>query len=248
MVRIAAHIAPALTAAVLAAASSAARADPDESLLTMYSQYGARQVDVEYGTQKASGQFPASAAAVGVGLSMDEYWYGELYLAYANDGGQSTTFDSAALQSIFDLTHGAWPVDVGLYTEVEYESDRSQGYQATVGPLLQAEFGLTTANLNFLFHRNYLADTYNPMQLDYQWQVKRRLGSSLELGVQGFGELGQWNRWAPQGQQEHRLGPVVLGKLVLDDKRVIHYNAALLFDAFDRRNAATLRMQALIAF
>lgn len=235
-------------AVMLAIASSSAQADPDESLLTTYSQYGARQVDIEYGTQKPSGQLPSSAAALGVGLSMNDNWYTELYLAYAHDGGSATVFDSAALQNIFVLTSGDSPVDLGLYTEIEYENDRTEGYKATIGPLLEAGFGLYTANLNFLLHRNYRADDYNPMQLDYQWQIKRRISSSIELGVQGFGTVGQWNHWAPQDQQEHRLGPVILGKLDLDDKRVIHYNAALLFDVQDGQRAATFRMQAIIGF
>ena len=252
MARVASQLSPlcaaAICCAILAAASTCAYADPDDSLLTTYTQYGARQVDIEYGTQKASGRFPASAATLGLGLGVEENWYSELYLGYTHDSGSATTFDSAALQNVFVLSNGSYPVDIGLYTEIEVEHDRSQGYEATIGPLFETEFGLTTANLNFLFHRNYRADAYNPMQLDYQWQIKRRIGSSLELGVQGFGELGQWDHWAPQDQQQHRLGPVILGKLALDDQRVIHYNVGLLFDAFDRQSAVTLRAQAIIGF
>ncbi|MBV8635879.1 MAG: hypothetical protein JO002_15390 [Burkholderiaceae bacterium] len=235
-------------AAALALAAGFAHADPDDSLLTTYSQYGVRQIDVEYGIQKVSHQFPADAAAFGVGLSMNDDWYSEFYLAYAHDGGNATVFDSAALENIFTLTGGTSPIDVGLFTEIEYQNDRSQGYKLAAGPLFRADFGLTTANLNLLFHRDYRADDYNPMQLDYQWQIKRRVSAALELGFQGFGTLGQWDHWAPQDQQEHRLGPVVLGRLALNDKRVIHYNAALLFDAFDRQHAATFRVQALIGF
>ena len=248
MIRIAAPFVPAIFFALLALSATRAHADPDESLLTTYSQYGSRQVDIEYGTQKTKGQFPATVAAFGAGLSIEDNWYSELYLGYAREGGSATTFDSAALQNVFALTGGRSSVDVGLYTEIEYEHDRALGYQATVGPLFEAGFGLYTANLNFLLHRDYRADAYNPMQLDYQWQIKRRITSSIELGMQGFGELGQWNHWAPQDQQQHRLGPAVLGKLDLDGKRVIHYNAALLFDAFDRQNAVTFRAQAFIGF
>ncbi|HEX8956355.1 MAG TPA: hypothetical protein VF798_08780 [Burkholderiaceae bacterium] len=70
---------------------------------------------------------------------------------------------------------------------------------------------MTTADLNLIFRRNYRADDTNPVQLACQWQIKRRLGASLEPGVQ-------------------------------------HYNAAGPFDAFDRRNAATFRLQAIIGF
>ncbi len=248
MIRATNLLVPAFAAAIFAVTPPCAYADPDDSLLTTYSQYGSRLIDIGYGTQKVPGQFPASAATFGVGDGIEEYWYSEFYLSYTHDSGGATTFDSAALQNIFDLTRGALPVDIGLYTEIEYERDRTQGYQASFGPLFQTEFGLTTANLNFLLQRNYRADAYNAMQLGYQWQIKERISASYEFGVQGFGELGQWNHWAPRDQQEHRLGPVILGKLALDDGRVIHYNVALLFDAFDRQNALTLRAQAVIGF
>src|ERR1700740_3239734 len=128
-------------AAILILAAGSAHADPNESLLTTYTQYGARQIDFEYGIQKISHQFPASAAALGVGLSMTDDWYSEAYLAYTHDNGDATVFDSAALQNTFTLTGGASPIDVGLYTEIEYENDRSQGYQVSVGPLFETGFG-----------------------------------------------------------------------------------------------------------
>jgi hypothetical protein len=86
------------------------------------------------------------------------------------------------------------------------------------------------------------------MQLDYQWQVKHRWNAALEYGIQGFGELGTWDHWAPHDQQAHRLGPVILGKVNLDGESVIHYNAAVLFDAFDGHSATTLRFQAIYGY
>ena len=223
-------------------------ADPNNSLMTIYTQNGLRQFDFEAGTQKPSGQAGESAATVGLGFGINERWFSEIYLSAARSQGESSKFDSAALVNTIALTDQQSPFDLGLYTEIEYEQDRSAGYKATFGPLLQSSFGLTTANLNLLLHRNYLADDSNRMHLDYQWQLKRRWDARFEYGIQGFGELGEWDHWAPQDQQAHRVGPVILGKAVLGEAQVIHYNAAMLFDILDRQHSTTIRFQATYGF
>jgi len=239
---------PLLVCALLWLGTQSALADPYESLLTTYTHNGAHQIDVAMGSQKPSGQGSSSAGAIGIGYLATDRWFTELYGSYAHAAGEATQFDSAAWINTLVLTGGQSPVDVGIYSEIEYEQDRAAGYKIQIGPLLQAEFGLTTVNLNFLLHRNYLADFSNTMQFDYQWQVKRRWNAALEYGIQGFGELGAWNHWAPHDQQAHRIGPVLLGSVALPGESIIHYNAGVLFDAFDGQHAVTLRLQATYGF
>jgi hypothetical protein len=228
--------------------SSCALADPDDSILTTYSENGERQVDFRIGATRQSGQATQSASTIGYGYGLTDYWFSELYLGYTRSGSDSTDFDSAALQNTFRLTNGQFPVEIGLFTEVEYEADRATGYQLTFGPLLQGEIGLTKWNFNLLFQRNYMADFPNPMQLGYQWQVKYHWNFPLDFGLQGFGEVGQWNHWAPGNEQSHRLGPAIFGKTTLGQHQVINYNAALLFDAFDQQHATTFRTQVIYGF
>ncbi|MBV8665242.1 MAG: hypothetical protein JO269_02050 [Burkholderiaceae bacterium] len=235
-----------LLAMLLAAAPACA--DPDDFLLTTYAQSGLQQINLALGSTGLSGQPRDSHATLGYGYGVSELWFSELYVSYDHTEGSPTTFDSAAWQNIFRLTEGQWPLDIGLYTEAEYENDRTTGDKLTFGPLLQSDFGLTTLNLNFLFHRNYAADSSYPMSMGYQWQVKRRISQAIELGFQGFGDVGQWNRWAPHDQQVHRLGPVILGKFALGNKQVLNYNAAVLFDEFDGAHATTLRAQLTYGF
>jgi hypothetical protein len=230
------------------APANPAWADPDDFVLTTYADDGLRQLNLATGTINQSGHARDSHATIGLGYGVTDHWFSELYLGYDHTAGDSTVFDSFALQNIFRLTDGQWPVDIGLYTEIEYESDRSAGYQLTVGPLLQSEIGLTTLNLNLLFHRNYDADFSNPLQLGYQWQVKRRWTPTFEFGLQGFGNVGQWDRWAPRDQQSHRLGPAIFGKIALSGKQAVSYNAAVLFDEFDDAHATTLRAQLIYGF
>ncbi|PRC95241.1 hypothetical protein [Solimicrobium silvestre] len=223
-------------------------ADPDDSILTNYSENGLRQIDFKLGSLGQTGQPSQDASTLGFGYGFTENWFSEIYVGYVKIGSGATEFDSAAWQNTFLLTNSQSPVDVGLYTEIEYEHDRTAGEQLTFGPLLQTELGLTKINFNLLFQRNYFADFSNPMQMGYQWQVKQHLNLPVDLGIQGFGEFGQWDHWAAQKDQSHRLGPALFGKIALSEKNVINYNAAILFDVFDQTHATTFRMQAVLGF
>jgi len=228
--------------------STAAVADPDDIVFSTYSDDGERQIDFHIGAIRQSGQATQSASTIGFGYGLTDYWFSEFYVGWARSGSDNTEFDSAALQNTFRLTNGQYPIDVGLYTEIEYEADRTQGYQVTVGPLFQGDIGLTRWNFNLLFQRNYLADFSNTMQLGYQWQVKHHWNFPVDFGLQGFGDVGTWNHWAPHDQQSHRLGPALFGSIHLGEERELKYNAGLLFDVSDGQSATTFRAQAIYVF
>ncbi len=78
--------------------------------------------------------------------------------------------------------------------------------------------------------------------LGYQWQVKYRWLATLGFGVQGFGEMGKWNRLSAQAVQNHRVGPAIFGKLPLGNQRTIKYNAAWLVGASAAAPNPILRM------
>jgi hypothetical protein len=238
----------AIALSALMALSMSALADPDDTVFTTYSDDGERQIDFHIGAMRQSGQPTQSASTIGFGYGLTDYWFSELYVGWARSGSDNTEFDSAALQNTFRLTSGQYPVDIGLYTEVEYEADRTQGYQVIFGPLFQGDIGLTRWNFNLLFQRDYLADFSNTMQLGYQWQVKHHWNLPVDFGLQGFGEVGTWNHWAPRDQQSHRFGPAVFGSINLGQERILKYNAGLLFDVFDGQTATTLRAQIIYAY
>ena len=228
--------------------SAPAWADPDDSILTTYSENGLRQLDFKIGSIAQKGQPGQDASTLGLGYGLTDYWFSEIYVSYTKSGSESIDFDSAALQNTFLLTGQESPIDIGLYTEIEYEHDRTAGEQLSFGPLLQTEFGLTKINVNLLFQRNYYADFSNPMQLGYQWQIRQRIQAPVDIGLQGFGEFGQWNHFSPEDLQSHRIGPAIFGRIDLGNDKLISYNAAILFDVFDDTHATTFRFQAVLGF
>jgi hypothetical protein len=210
-------------AAVLSIGSAVA--GPADYVFTPSVEYGEREIDFKSGTVKRSGEDRESAASIGFGYGATQYWFTELYLKYKRESGGGTFHD------------------IGFITEIERPRDHSEGYEFKFGPLFQTEFGKTQLNFNVLFQRNYRAAEANTMKSGYQWQTKYRLKPQFEFGLQGFGELGQWNRIAPRAEQSHLLGPAVFGKIALGGRNAVKYNAAYLVDASDTKHSNTFRAQ-----
>lgn len=218
-------------------------AGPADYVYTPAVTYGEREIDFKSGTVKRPGEGRESAASLGFGYGVTDYWFTEIYGKYKREG-ETGGFDALEWENKFQLTQpGQYLIDVGFITEIERPRDRSEGYEVKFGPLLQTEFGKTQLNLNILFERNYRAVEANPLRLGYQYQAKYRWKPELELGVQGFGDVGQWNRFAPRSEQSHRVGPAIFGKFALGGRHAIRYNAAYLVDVSDTKRGNTLRAQ-----
>ena len=97
--------------------------------------------------------------------------------------------------------------------------------------------------MNLLWGRHYAAATPSSMSMDYQWQLKYRWKPEFEVGAQGLGSLGPWREWLPSDQQEHKAGPAVFGKIRLDGRRALNYNAAWLLGHNTNTANNTVRLQ-----
>lgn len=222
----------------------AAHAGPADYVYTPAVEYGEREIDFKLGTQKSGDTDRESAASLGFGWGLTPWWFTEVYAKYHHVQPQDTAFDAWEWENKFQLTEtGKYFADLGLVVELERPRDRAEGYELRFGPLLQTEFGKLQLNGNLLFGRNYRAETSGSMEMGYQWQVKYRLREAFEFGLQGFGELGTWDAWAPSDEQGHRMGPAVFGKLALGDHQAIRYNAAWLFGTSPAAADNTFRMQ-----
>ncbi|MBI3284778.1 MAG: hypothetical protein HYZ65_08015 [Burkholderiales bacterium] len=223
------------------AASRAALAGPADYVVSIYDNEHLRLVDFRLGAEHVNNQPSAGEANLAFGFAVNRRWFAELSASFERSDNEATKFDAFYLVNSFLLTHGQYAFDLGLYTELERAQDRSEGIGLRFGPLLHTELGRTQLQANLLFHRNYDADTPNAMQLAYQWQASYPLQPQLQLGLQGFGELGDWHRWAPRDQQSHRYGPVLLGSYRLNERETLRYEAAFLIGNSNDSHSKTLR-------
>lgn len=221
-------------------------AGPADYVYTPAVQYGEREIDFKYGEATPQAGDSAQGASVGFGYGAREYWFTEIYLKQERIGNAGTTL--AEWENKFQLTEtGRYPVDIGLVIELELPVSGNAPKELRLGPLLQTEFGKLQLNGNLLFERALgPADEFgvpHSTNIGYQWQTKYRWQPTLEIGLQGMGEMGKWNDWDKQANQNHRIGPAAFGKFALGNQRAIRYNAAWLVGSSRVAPDHTFRVQ-----
>ena len=220
------------------------RAAPNNYVLTPIVEEGEKEIDFKWGVERRRDGSSGTATSIGFGWGATSWWFTELYGKWHREPGERSTFDAWEWENRFQLTEtGKYPVDVGFLLEIERPKDRTEGYELTWGPLLQAEWGAIQGNLNLLWQKHVRATAPFETELHYQVQLKYRASEKFEWGAQGLGSFGRWDHWAPSSQQEHQFGPAVFGKFKMGTKQTIKYNAALLFGATHASPRTTLRLQ-----
>lgn len=204
-------------------------------------EYGEKEIDFKFGTAKQQNGERKQVSSLGFGYGVTEYWFTEVYFKHEREGSDTLTLGE--WENRFQLTEtGKYPVDLGLVVEIEAPLNKNEAYEFKLAPLMQTEFGKVQLNGNLVLER-----TFGPgdhiTELGYQWQTKYRWKPSFEFGLQGFGEVGKWDNWAPADEQEHRMGPAIFGKIGLGTKQAIKYNVALLFGTSEAAADHTFRMQ-----
>lgn len=233
-----------LAVGVVAIGANMAHAGPADYIYTPGVEYGEREIDFKAGSERDGGKEKKSAASIGFGWGVKEWWFTELYVKYDRKRGENFRYDAVEWENKFQLTEtGKYPIDLGLLVEIERPRDRDEGWEVKLGALMQKDFGRLQANLNLLAERQFDAKKKSETELGYQWQLKYRLMPTFEYGLQGFGKVGKWNDWASSSEQEHKLGPAIFGKIPVGNHQAIKYNAAYLVGMTTATPDHTLRMQ-----
>lgn len=213
---------------VLAGASSAV-ADPGYYVNRPYAQTGRWGVEFRYWTVKMRDGGPAVlwpelALSYGITdrwtstlLASDEGPMGDVHLSTWNWMNQ------------FRLDDGQGDWDLALHTQLIRAQGEEHGHALQLGMVSQTEWGLARVQANALLEHGWGDLARNGTELKYQWQLNWPLQPGWRVGVQGFGELGNWRHWKPAARQSHRLGPSMQTEWALDTQRALHLEAAWLF-------------------
>lgn len=218
-------------------------AGPSAYVYTPTVVQGEREIDFKMGSAKSNGESRESAASIGFGYGVNEFWFSELYLKYKQEEG-TTFYDAVEWENKFQLTEtGEYPVDLGFLLEIERPADHAEGWEVKWGPLFQSQFDQVVLNANLLIENLYRSEEASKAQLLYQWQAKYLWKRTFDFGVQGFGEVGEWDRWAARNERPAQAGPAIFGKYLLGGRKMIQYNAAWLIGASSAAPDNTLRLQ-----
>lgn len=227
-------------------AALSAQAGPADYVYMPTVEQGEKEIDFKFGSAKMPSGETAQVTSLGFGYGATERWFTEVYLKTEHESPEPR-LNILEFENKFQLTEtGQYPFELGLITEIEIPLNKAgEPSEFKFGPLLQTEVGKLQLNGNLLFEKKFGGDdeTPNATVFLYQWQAKYRWHKEFEFGLQGLGELGKWNNWAPHNEQEHKLGPAIFGKLPLSNHAAIKYNAAWLIGMTDATPNNTFRMQ-----
>jgi hypothetical protein len=225
----------------------AASADPGYYVVTAYDNEGVRTLDFRYWTVKLDGRPEVLWPEVGFGYGVTTRWTTELYASWIGSSQMATRLSTWNWQNDVLLTQGEYPIDVAVHANL-IRNQLGPGGAIEWGPVLQTDVGRTQLNGNVFFESGW--DDFAPAaaRMKYQWQVRHRWRPVLHLGLQGFGELGRWNRWAPHDKQSHRAGPALFSTLPLAQHQTLLVQASYLFGSVYRKDGRMFSMRAQLAF
>ncbi|MES2072544.1 MAG: hypothetical protein V4488_19445 [Pseudomonadota bacterium] len=232
-------------AAFLLVSGTTALANPGYYVVTVYDNQGEKSLDFRYWSVKRPGRAETIWPELGFGYGVTSRWYTEFYASTIGTSSADLKLDTWNWQNDYLLTQGQYPFDLALHSNLARAHDSDEGYTLEFGPAVQTEVGRLQLNGNLFFERDFRSEYGGATQLKYQWQARYHWKPALEFGLQGFGELGDWNHWAPRNRQSHRAGPALFGSLPVGASQTIKYQVAYLSGSIygSHGNMLTLRLQ-----
>lgn len=218
-----------LAAAIATLGAGMAHAGPAEYVYTPTVEYGEREIELKAGSTRERGKEDETAGILSVGMGVTQFWFTEIGVEYERERGENFRREAFEWENKFQLTEpGQFPIDLGALVEIERPRDHAEGWELKLGLLTQKDFGKFQVNVNVLAERHYDSEEKSRTEIGYQWQAKYRWMPELEVGLQGFGEVGEWGSYERNGDQEHKVGPAIFGKIPTGNRTAIKYNAAYL--------------------
>jgi len=221
-----------------------ASAGPGDYVFVSYADAGIRTFGYAAGVEQVRGGGRELEQSLNLGWTPTSRWFTALYAGWYADVGEPTSFYSGSWWNHLLLTApGSGPVEVGVLGVAERLRERDAGTVITLGPTLQFENDRLQFNINPLLEKYVSGVDAAAASLKYQWQIKGLWRPRIELGVQGFGDVGTWNHWLPASQQEHSVGPALFAHWPLGEHNTLKSDAALLIGVGAGSPRATLRMR-----
>jgi hypothetical protein len=225
-----------------------ALADPGYYVVTAYDNAGLRSIDTRYWTVKFPNAPVTTWPEFGLGYGVTSRWYSEVFASYIGSAESATRLNTLNWQNEVLLTQGELPLDIAMHASLVRKLGYDAGYSIEYGPVLQTDIGHTQLNANIFFEREFGGEDSTPTQMKYQWQIRYRWRPQLNIGLQGFGELGTWNDWSARDRQSHRAGPALFGKLPLGDERTLLLQAAWLTGSIYGHHGSMFSARAQLTF
>jgi hypothetical protein len=176
-------------------------------------------------------------------------WQTALFGELKRPAGGALDYTGTAWENIFQLFEQGEPlIDSGIYLEYKRADDGDKPDKIESKILLEKELGRSIATVNFTFERE-IGDNREPgTGFEYAARAKWRFRPYLEPSIEAFGELGAIGDFKPGREQEHRIGPVLIGTLPLAPTIAFYYELGWLFGLTGATPSGTLKWLAELEF
>jgi hypothetical protein len=165
-----------------------------------------------------------------IGYGVTRFWMTELEGESGAEPGHNLHFDATTWENVFQLTpQGEYWADLGFFAEYSRAADRGAADSITFGPILQKEWGSSLHTANLFFSKEVGQGRSDATGFEYAWQSRYRWHRLAEPGIEFYGEIPDLNAPGKAANQQHRLGPVVVGALGLAPWGNLKYELGYLF-------------------
>jgi hypothetical protein len=171
------------------------------------------------------------------GYGIADKWFTAIGSTVAKDATGDLQNQEVFWENIIQLTEqGEHWVDAGLYLEYAVARGAGTPNELEGKLLLEKSVGNFLHTANLVFVREVGNGAANATNFEYAWRSKYFISRALEVGIELYGEMGEFGHVLPSNQQDHRIGPVISGKLGQSK-----YELGYLFGASDAAPNGTLK-------
>jgi high-affinity iron transporter len=162
-------------------------------------------------------------------------WFVELGNEFRALNGENITYDATEIENYIQMTPtGKYWGDVALFAEYEQTAHRADAKSFIFGPLAQTEFGEIAGfgalhTLNLLFTRTVGNNSTDATQLNTAWQSRLLVNPLAQPGVEYYGQINQIANPGKLADQQHRIGPVLVGLANFAPYGKLKYEVGYLF-------------------
>lgn len=165
-----------------------------------------------------------------VGYGITDRWFSSLFFELEKEPNETLRDSAVAWENIIQLTEqGEGFVDFGLYFEYEAATRKGHADKIEGKFLLEKETGNFVHTANLILEKQIGDNSEDGTELGYAWRTKYRYRQALELAIEAFGEFGEIRDFNGWSEQEHVIGPVILGKFDIGTMTHIKYELGYLF-------------------
>jgi hypothetical protein len=176
-----------------------------------------------------SGLNNAQSYTNSIGYGVTSFWQTELEGESGADPGRNLHYDATTWENIFQLTpQGKYWADLGFFAEYSRAADRGAADGVSFGPLVEKEWNDSLHTANLLFGKELGHGRTDATELSLAWQSRYRLHPLFEPGVELYSDIADIHSPGKLADQQHRLGPVIVGAFDVTPLQHIKYELGYL--------------------